>query len=237
MGRILIHFRYLGPLITISPDDFLNAAGLQGEINRQELASFFGIKPADLNQDLVRKYTEVTPKQHHQFITPAHEKIKVRILEPLRNAKKSYCNDEYVTAIALCGIVGETMAHVLYQLYETKIGEVVITSDIEESIFGRKFDELGQMRRIEVLSKLGYVAKDQEKILRDLQQTRRPYMHWWNLGKTTDKVRNDARQCVVDATRLFSSVFDIKLADAGSISIDGKVEAFLERVGEPVGPY
>lgn len=236
MNKLLIQFHHLGPVIKSTPSDFLNGTDEFIRHQQSQLSSFLSIKFSDISAEMVERYIEVTPDSH-QAITPAHEKIRARIIEPLRIAKKSYCLEEYISSIALSGIVGETMAHVLFQLYETSINGTAIDSDLQKAIFGKRFDELGQMRRIEILSKLRYSHPDQEAMLRGLQNTRRPYMHWWNLGKTADDIKDDAKNAVTTATKLFSSVFDIKLASASSISIDDRVKAFLDRIGDSIGPY
>lgn len=234
---MIIQFHYLGPIILSSSGDFLNATGDFADNQRSQLASFLSIKQADLTEGVVSRYIEVTPKRDHQAITPAHDKIRARIVEPLKIAKKSYCLEEYIASIAMSGVVGETMAHVFLQLYETEINGIVVDPNTEKAIFGKRFDELGQMRRIEILRELKYINLDQEKMLKNLQDTRRPYMHWWNLGKTAEEIKSEARQAVTGAARLFSSVFDIKLASASSISIDGRAKAFLDKLGDSIGPF
>lgn len=222
MNKLLIQFHHLGPVIKSSPSDFLSSTDEYISHQRSQLASFLSVQPTDITTEVIERYVDVTPEEGHQAITPAHEKIQKRIIEPLRIAKKSYCFEEYISSIALSGIVGEMMAHVLLQLYEAQIEE---------------FDTLGQMKRIKLLRDRKYIHPDQETMLKNLQNTRRPYMHWWNLGKSADEIKDDAKNAVVTATKLFSSVFDIKLASSSSISIDGRAQAFLEKIGESIGPY
>lgn len=235
--RILVQFHYLGPIILMSPDDFLKERGEFYDIQRQNLASCLGIKSSDLTKEIVERYIEVTPKEAYQAITPAHDKIRARIVEPLRVAKKAYCFEEYLTSIALSGIVGETMAHVLYQINDTRMNGMAIDPDFEKAIFGKSFDKLGQVRRIGILNKLGYISNIQREMLLYLQKTRVPYMHWWNLGKSASDIKKDAQRAVVEATELFSGVFDVKLASALSVSVSDKVQAFLDKVGESIGPF
>lgn len=230
MSRILVQFYYLGPIILMSPDDFLKKEGEFYDTQRQNLALFLGFKPSDLAEEVVERYIEVTSKDAHPVITPSYDKINVRIIEPLRVAKKAYCFGDYIASIALCGIVGEMMAHVFYQINTTNINGSPFNPDVEKAIFGKNFERLEQFRRIKILSQLKYISDEQESALRELQTIRRPYMHWWNLGKSDDEIKSDAQNVVVEAIKLFSSVFNIKLASASSVAMDNKVSAFLEKM-------
>lgn len=221
MNRILIQFNLLGPGATSASDI------ISDNYKRKILADFLGIRVEDIADEITQRYVEVTPVEHYRQMTPAYDKLRIRIVEPLRIAKKSYCFGEYVTSIALSGIVGEMIAHVLYQINDPSANAHSI----------HDFGELGQKKRIKRLSELKFVSADQNKMLSYLQETRRPYMHWWDLERSADEIKNDAKEAVIRATELFFSVFDIGFASASSVSVDLKLKAFLDKVEKSVGPF
>lgn len=229
-NKITVQFHHLGPIILVSSSDFLTKQGDFFDVQRHNLAVCLDIKPADLTTEIVERYIEVTPKDSHPTITPSYKKLNERITEPLRAAKKAYCFEDYVTSIALSGIVGEMMAHIFFQMKTTNINGEILNSDGEKALFGKGFDALGQFRRIQILTSLGYITSSQKTQLENIQNNRRPYMHWWSLGKTDEQIKADARNSVIEATKLFYNVFNIKLASDSGVVINNDVSIFLEKI-------
>lgn len=200
---------------------------LEYEYERSLLNSFFDLPMSALSKDILARYVEVTAKDSYTSITPHTKEIFERLLKPLKSAKKNYCLGDYSSTIALCGIVGEMLAILLWKINDVGIKDKRITEEDERGLFGMSFEKLGQDRKLKILKTFGHINDPQYKIFETLRESRRPYLHWWTVD--LDNERSDALDVLKKAFNLFKEISGIGLADAGTIKLNPLLIKFMEK--------
>lgn len=146
---------------------------------------------------------------------------------PLRSAKKCYCLGDYSATIALCGIVGEMLAILLWKINDVRLKGEPITERAERGLFGKTFELLGQEKKIKILKTFGHINEIQYANFNLLRESRRPYLHLWN----TDLINEQAVALDVfkKSFQLFKEVTGTRLADAGSVAVNPLLLNFLNK--------
>jgi hypothetical protein len=219
-NTINIQLNYFGPYI--ARDEVGRSMGAKPEPGgilghpAYMLASFFNLQFESLSKEVLERYADVTPDELHLPIVPHSKEILERLLIPLKSAKKNYCLGDYSATIALCGIVGEMLAMLLWKINETKINNTAMNEDQEKALFGSTFEKLGQERRLDVLKVYGMVDDSKFIMLKEIKNGRRPYLHLWS----TSLKREDALHLFKNAFSLFKEITGIGIATAGEVKIN-----------------
>ena len=71
-------------------------------------------------KSLIKRYKEISKEKVRFFAAPAEERILNKLVWPLRNAKASYMVGNYLGTIALCGMVSEMVAILLFDISDFK---------------------------------------------------------------------------------------------------------------------
>lgn len=153
--RIIVQLNFFGPYVKKGDIPKLldqNPPGTLLELQNDLLRSFFGLPSAILSREILERYVEVTTEETHTPIAPYTKEMFERLLKPLKSAKKNYCLGEYPATIALCGVVGEMLAILLWKINDVKLNGVPITEKEEIGLFGRSFEKLGQEQRLRILT-------------------------------------------------------------------------------------
>jgi len=139
---------------------------------------------------LAKRYREIAPEPVALFIVPAEERILEKLVWPLRHAKAAYMVGNYLSTIALSGMVAEMVAVLLFDIAGVTVSNRPMTPKDQEALFGREFEKLDQYRRVEVLRAYGLIdnaAKSKFDLIRTI---RRKYLHLWSQGQA--QVASDA---------------------------------------------
>jgi len=113
---------------------------------------------------LVARYKAISTEPVRLFAAPAEPRILEKLVWPLRHAKASYVVGNNLAVVALCGMVSEMVAVLLWQLGEVSLNGRAMAADEETALFGSSFEKLGQDRRVKVLAAYGIVATDVVKM-------------------------------------------------------------------------
>src|SRR3972149_4477545 len=76
--------------------------------------------PADI-ESLVRRYKQISTEPVRLSVAPAEQRILDKLVWPLRHAKASYMVGNYLAVIALCGMVADMVAILLWELSEAQL--------------------------------------------------------------------------------------------------------------------
>jgi len=95
---------------------------------------FFELPLSALSKEILERYVEATTQDSHTAIVPHTKEIFERLLKPLRSAKKCYCLGDYAATIALCGVVGEMLAILLWKINDVRLKGNPITEPDEIGI-------------------------------------------------------------------------------------------------------
>ena len=221
---ITVQINYFGPYLTKEDipkilDPMFVTAILSCQ--RTLLKSFFGLPVSALSVEILERYVEVTDNGLHSAVVPHTAEILERLLKPLRSAKRSYSLEDYVATIALCGIAGEMLAILLWQINDVRLKGVQITEKEELGLFGRTFERLGQEKKIEILKTFGHIDDRHYQLFKEVKDSRRPYLHLWSADFAKEK--GDALDVFKKTFQLFIDITGIGLADAGTVKINPKL--------------
>src|SRR6266487_2906542 len=86
---------------------------------------------------LIARYREISREDVRLSIVPIEERISDKLVAPLRHAKASYMVGNFLATLALCGMVAEMLALLLWEMTEIPINRQRMTSQEEENLFGR----------------------------------------------------------------------------------------------------
>lgn len=131
-------------------------------------------------EKLLARYREISTEPVRLFLAPAEQRILGKLIWPLRNAKASFMVGNYLGTISLSGMVSEMVAMLLWEMTDAQINGRPMTEADETSLFGSKFEKLGQMRRVEVLSTYGVIDEKTKSDFDKIREIRRRYLHLWS---------------------------------------------------------
>ena len=217
---------WINPLAFLEVD--LPSAGKPDSISAETILSF--LCPPGTPDDagsLVERYKRISTGPR-LFAAPAEPRILEKLVWPLRHAKASYVVGNNLSVVALCGMVAEMVALLLWQLAETKLNEQTVTESDEKALFGRSFEKLGQERRVEILKAYGIITSDLANHFGTIRATRRQYLHLWSHDHRS--LQEDAVKCFHAATRLVIEAIGHNMED-GKIVLHPRLVKYLAREG------
>ena len=168
---------------------------------------------AEIDQ-IVDRYKQISRNAKNIVAAPAETKILQKLIWPLRHAKRAYMLGNYLGTIAMCGLVSEMIAILIFEISRCKLNNEDITEDKQKKLFGRSFENLGQERRVEVLR--GYeIIDDKLKSKFDVIRTKRKrYLHLWS----------EDHECLAkDAIIVYDAAVGLVLEVIGQQFQDGKL--------------
>lgn len=199
---------------------------LMKQTNLTLLESFFDISVDALSSEVLERYTKISKDTYILFV-PHSKKIKNKLLNPLRIAKKSYCLGDYLATIASCGMVAEMLALFLWNFSITKLNDQEINLEMEENFFGSKFENLGQERRLKILKEFGHINEDLFQQLNEIRGIRKNYLHFWS--KEIPNEENDAFEVIKKIFKSFEEVMGLRLL-SGKLSISRTLKRFYDQI-------
>jgi hypothetical protein len=187
--------------------------------------------PADQGADLdkiVARYREISTEPLRLHFAPAEQRLLDKLVWPLRHAKASYMVGNYLATLALCGMVGEMVAILLWEIADRQVNGRAIGSDDEKALFGAKFERLGQERRVAILGAYGAITDEARQHFERIRLARRRYLHLWS--EDHEKLPGDAVACFQSAASLVVAAIgqDIR---GGRLVLNPRLAQYLERRG------
>ena len=151
-----------------------------------------------------------------------------KLVWPLRHAKGAYVVGNYLAVIALCGMVAEMLAILVWELGEATLSGHAMTDTEEKALFGSSFERLGQDRRVQVLAAYGMIDAATRGRFDSVRETRRRYLHVWS--QDHDTLAADAKGAFHAAVAVVTTVIGQDVRD-GSILLNPRLIKYLERQG------
>lgn len=178
--------------------------------------------------DFKKRYSDITSKETKIFIAPAETQILQNLIWPLKHAKGSYCCENYLGTIALCGMVAEMIAILLFEVSKVTINRQVMDEKTQKGMFGSEFERLGQERRIDVLFTCGLMDSDTKGKFNLIRERRRKYLHLYS--QSHDDIKKDACEVYSSATALFVKIVGQDVSN-GKIKFNPLVTKYLQEKG------
>lgn len=233
--KIIVSFLPFGPVI----EDTLDLVAIIDQrdnpvktgILADQLEDFFRpIMLNNLDEDVIDRYKKATKSESHTIVTTTQNEIVNRIVRPLRLSKKYYALGEFSAVLALCGMCSEMLCLLVWRMNSVHLndeigGRIRINERQEKQLFGKKFEDLEQSRRIRVLRCLQFIDDEQQRLFAEIAKKRNKILHRWEIEKKPEE--ESALDCLNGAMKLFSIITQIKLADASSLSVNPKLLSYL----------
>lgn len=164
-----------------------------GEMTLEEFVTFFCVPGVDHGlADFVERYHEINKENPRWHVPPNEQNILEKIVWPLRQAKANYVLGNCLATIALCGMVAEMLAILLFEINTITVNGQPITESEQDSIFGSKFEKLAQSRRVKVLKAYSIIGDDLAENFGKVAASRNRYLHNWSADH--EKLELDARE-------------------------------------------
>ncbi len=178
---------------------------------------------------LLTRYREIAAVEETHFVAiPAIVQVLNKMIWPLRSAKGSYMLGNYVATIGLCGMVGEMVATLAFDIVHGPSGSVPMTAEDQTARFGRLFELLHQDERVKELRKLGLVTDQAVTRFSAIRKIRRGYLHL--LSHDDSQASVDALAAYKAAHWLVADLLDPTVRD-GMIVFRPSFLAYLRRLG------
>lgn len=220
--------------IWVNPLQFLEAdetwAGLIVNNVTSEAVLEFICTPgigSDLNS-IISRYKKISVEKKRIFAAPNEQRILDKLIWPLRHAKAGYICGNYLGTIALCGMVAEMVAILLFEISNSRLNDRPMSDNDQVSLFGSKFEKLGQDRRIQILSVYGIINDDLKKAFEDIRLTRKRYLHLWS--QDHDRLPVDAEKSFQAAVLIVVSVIGQDVRE-GILVLNPAIVNYLEKSG------
>lgn len=176
----------------------------------------------------VARYKEIAAVPDPLPIVPAEPTILEKLVWPLRHAKGSYSLGNHVACIALCGMVGEMVAMLLWDISKVTLQGQSMNEIQQRALFGDRFERLGQHRRVDILHALRLVDDSTKAAFDRLREIRRKYLHL--LSQSHTQVASDARQAYENALKVVAVVLGLTIKD-GAVVLRPDLVAYLTEKG------
>jgi len=178
---------------------------------------------------IAKRYKEISVEPIRLTIAPVEDRILTKLVWPLRHAKACYMAGNYLGTISLCGMVGEMVAMLLFDISGISINGTPLTHENEVGLFGSEFEKLGQERRIAVLRTYNLID-EQLKAHFDLIRTkRRRYLHIYS--QDHDNLAPDAVEVFKAAATVVVKVIGQDIEN-GKILLNPAIIKYLEKQGK-----
>ncbi len=177
---------------------------------------------------LVGRYREIRAEPDPLTMVPDGERILGRLVWPLRQAMGAYMLGNYLGTIALCGLVSEMVAIMIFEIAEPEINGSRMGNTEQERLFGSTFEKLSQHRRVSILHAYGLIDDALKTSFDRIRTTRRQYLHLWS--KSHDGLPGDAVNCYRDALKILASVLAMPIRD-GQLVPSPKFARYLRTRG------
>ena len=205
---------------------------------RKDLAPLVGIKPsvagflrfvghpmrAGSLKRYASAYDEISQPEREfpLHIVPFEPQLLEKLFWPLRSAKVAYVLGNPLGTIALCGVIGEMVTVLTFDL------ECPWDDARQQQEFGSKFELLEQSKRIKELKKRKLILDDWVNVLTELGGIRRRYLHLFS--QREERLNHDAVRAYRIALGLLSQRIGQRF-DNGRLVLNDKVVEFLRKRG------
>jgi hypothetical protein len=178
--------------------------------------------------ELVSRYKEISIEKPRLFAAPYEQRILDKLIWPLRHAKAGYMIGNYLGTIALCGMVAEMVAILLFEISNFSLNNKPMSEQNQSSVFGSEFEKLGQDRRVKILYAYGIIDDHLKKAFDQIRTKRKRYLHIWS--QDHDRLPADAIEAYNAAISIVVSAIGQDLQE-GKLVLNPKLVKYLDQKG------
>jgi hypothetical protein len=185
--------------------------------------------PTDALEAIKKRYLKLSTQDLDIFIVPAESLILEKIVWPLKSAKEAFCLADFIGCVALCGMVCEMAIVFIYDLAASLWDISYLDAKYQEIFADRKYERLGQERRIKTLRELGAITDEVAADANTVRRVRREYLHF--LSKGYDRLEEDACEAYIAAFRVIRSLVALPFGEQGKLTMPAHLKSYLELKG------
>jgi hypothetical protein len=217
--------------VWVNPLAFLAAeepwASMDGqELSVESILEFLSQPDETVDLDrIAERCRELDSPTDRLHFVPLDERVLDKMVWPLRNAKASYMLGNFLSTIALAGMVAEMVAILRWEMGEPQINGAPVTG-FETDLLGTRFEKLGQERRVKVLKALDLCEADDVSAFDEIRRIRKQYLHFWS--QDHNQLARDAVAAYRAAVQLVARAIGQDLHD-GRLLLNPTFARYLER--------
>jgi len=217
---------WINPLLMFSIEDIRFGSA------EQSVNPYFLVKDlcqdhsSDFMEGILARYKKISEGDLNIPIVPAEKKILEKLIWPLKAAKQAFILVNYIGCIAICGMVCEMVTIFIFDLAKIVIGSNKIDHKKQEQLFGRKFEELSQKRRIDILSAFGLISDEFYENANKVRKIRNEYLH--SLEMDYSNIEQDAEESYINTFKILKSIIDLPI-EGGIPKIPGHLIEYLKK--------
>jgi len=220
---------YLNPLQFLELDEPW-ASVKSEEVSPESVLKFLCSPGIGSNiEDIISRYKEISIEKIRLFAAPNEQRILDKLVWQLRQAKAGYMCGNYIGTIALCGMVSEMVAVLLFEISDFKLNNQAMLEKDQRAVFGNTFEKLGQERRIQILLSYGIINNEIKSFFDKISIIRRRYLHYWS--EDHDRLSSDAIICYEAAVSIVVSAIGQKV-QGGKIILNPSIIRYLNKYGQ-----
>jgi len=224
MSEETVFDAWINPLVFLEVDEPW-ASLIQREPDHKAVLRYLcSPETEDDLSNLVRRYKEISRESGHLFAAPAEQRMIAKLVWPLKNAKGCYMVGNYLGTIALCGVVAEMTAVLLFVI--SPIPADSVPGKSKDSI--ERFERLGQKQRVKILREHNLINEHQKGLFEIIRETRRGYLHYYS--KNPSQSAADARRVFQAADAVVRTMIGQGIRD-GKIILNPALVRYLKRKG------
>lgn len=217
---------WLNPLEWIEaglPDEYKS----QLQVDERSLLRFLS-NPSEQHslETALRRYASIDNSKNRILVAPNHPEFLEKLIWPLRSAKSSFVVGNFISTIAQCGMVGEMVALLWYEISKFTINSERMNDQQEIKLFGSRFEKLGQERRVDILRGFGLIDEEQEQYFDQVRTVRRRYLHFYS--QSHESIEKDALATFDASLALVANLLDISLEN-GKIGLRPALMRYVEK--------
>ena len=218
---------YVNPLCMPSLDEAIRPHGLHGPGD----AAFGILRDAVACDDPIEvirnRYHDISGIAARLPVAPMCDVIMDHVIRPLKEAIHCYVLGMPVVCIAQAGLVGEMVALWRFRMLEPVFDGKPWDERLQRLFLGRRFDELGQARRVDVLKAIDTLDEDTVEAFDRLRLIRNRYLH--NMVEPQRDIDADARDSLQHAATLVVRSLDMSFRD-GCVILPPKVIRYIDGI-------
>ena len=150
----------INPLMPFFLDESSPAAQKYNTIRDEDIWCFTCDLGFPYRKDnLINRYRDISKEAKPLVVAPTEENLQSKLINPLKNALACYMTGNCLGTIALCGMVAEMSAILLFEIFELKINGKILDETMQKQLFGSTFEKLGQDKRTKILYDYNLIDK------------------------------------------------------------------------------
>lgn len=178
----------------------------------------------------VLRYRELLSGSSVPQFAPVEPTVLQKLVGPLKQAIAGYGLGDYLGVVALCGLVAEMAAMLLWDI--TNAAQRPRSVRAARLLGHQTFDQLGQEKRVGVLKEMGLIDSTTKAAFSTVRTIRRDYLHYLTMGH--ERIKDDARKAFVATNSIMMFVIGNEFHD-GQVVLRPELMAYLRQRGVVAG--